>query len=70
MQVRIKQLGGGDPRYVELPEGSTVQDALTKAAISSVGVTVTVNGSNSTMDTRLSNKNTIMVTTKVAGGLI
>lgn len=68
MIVRVTQMGRDEKQHVELPEGATVQDALTKAGISSTGITVTINGSTAQLDAKLSHKQTVMVASKVAGG--
>lgn len=68
MIVRVMKLGNPERQTIELPEGSTVADALNEANVSSDGVTVTVNGANAELSQLLGNKQTILVATKVAGG--
>ncbi len=69
MIVRVAQLGNPNRDHVELPEGGTVQEALNKANVTTTGITVTINGAPAAMDSVLRHKQTIMVASKVAGGV-
>lgn len=68
MIVRVMRLGNPDRNPIELPDGSTVADALREAGISTQGITITVNGSIAELSQILGHKQTVMVGTKVAGG--
>ena len=67
IEVKVLILGG-DRKIVELPEGSTVADALRDAGIGASGMTCAVNGENAQLNQVLRNRQTVTVSNKVAGG--
>ena len=69
MRIRVFKLGNSEPQFVDLPSGSTVQNALDELDIPTVGMTVAINGADSTLEAGLEHRNTVTVLSKVAGGL-
>lgn len=67
MIVTVRPLGA-EPRHVEVPEGASVQDCLQEADAPTTGVTASINGQTVSMATTVRHKQTIVVSTKVAGG--
>ena len=67
MIVKIRPVGG-DEKYAEVPDGASVADCLRKAGQPTSGVTVSINGSTVSMDAEVRHKQTIVLTSKVAGG--
>lgn len=67
IQVKVLVLGG-DRKIVQLPEGSTVADALRDAGIGSAGMTCAVNGENAQLSQVLRDRQVVTVSNKVAGG--
>lgn len=69
MIVRVVRMGSNDQQHVELPNGGTVRDALDKLGISTSGISCSIKGIQVGLEQALDHKNTIMVGSKVAGGL-
>lgn len=67
MLVRVAEVGGRR-EHVELPDGSTVRDALAKAGVPTSGMTYSIAGEQVGTDTILRHKQTVTVTSKVKGG--
>jgi len=65
--VKVVRMGEGS-QVVELDEGASVMDALVEANLPTSGVTCNVNGRNASTAERLSDRQTLVVSTKVAGG--
>lgn len=68
IQVRFLMLGQ-PAQILEVEEGSSVADVLRAAGVSSTGLQVSINGRDDTsMAERVSHKQTVVATNKVAGG--
>jgi sulfur carrier protein ThiS len=67
MLVRVAEVGG-NRTPVELPDGSTVRDALVQAGVPTSGMTYSIGGVQVGTDTVLHHKQTITITSKVKGG--
>jgi sulfur carrier protein ThiS len=67
MIVTVRSLGA-EPRHVEVPDGSSVEHCLQQADAPTTGITASINGQTVNMATTVRHKQTILVSTKVAGG--
>lgn len=67
IHVRVGALPQTPIRSHELADGSTVSDALASAGIALNGREVRVGGHPATMETRLSDGDTVLVTAQVKG---
>lgn len=68
MLVRVVMIGG-NKQSVEVPSGATVSDALREAGMAVSGVTWAIGGDIVGLDHRLSDRDTLTGTTKMAGGI-
>lgn len=69
MKVKLLKLGHS-AHQVELPAGSTVQDALNKAEIGSTGYSLTINGLGASAGVALSDGDIVTMVPKIEGGLL
>jgi len=67
MVIRVVMIGG-DKQPVEVPDGSTVSDALREAQAPVSGVTWAISGTIVGLDRKLADRDTLTGTTKMAGG--
>ncbi len=68
MNIRIFRLGGSGARSIELPPGATVADAAQAAELPTTGHTISVNGLGASLNTALSDGDTVSLVPKVEGG--
>jgi len=68
MKVKVLRLGHS-ANEVEIPNGSTVEEALAKAGVPSQGHSLSVNGLGAGASTGLAEMDCIVVVPKIEGGI-
>lgn len=66
MRVKVAMVGKG-VKEVDVSSGSTVKDCLDQADYSAAGFTITVNGSEATTSTRVSDNDRVVLAAKNKG---